>query len=194
MRMGKGLTRNIVQGPALSPPEPTSTGARAPSSCRIGLSKLIAPFLWRSSSPRPRDRVDRCASFSPSLQARGNRFHRPRLTTLEPKPPNTWPQRRRVVAIFPVSWSPGCSLGARQAGKTVLVPGSGGQQRGAENYQSPNARRERRSGRGGRWAMWFAKHLSLWEEELFIGGLSSEGFSLRAQPSPEYAGFTENCS
>lgn len=31
--------------------------------------------------------------------------------------------------------------------------------------------------------MWFAKHLSLWEEELFIGGLSSVFLSAGCLPS-----------
>lgn len=55
--------------------------------------------------------------LAPSVQARGNRLHRPGLTTLTLNRP-TRPQRRPAVAIFPFSGSPRCTpTTARQAGK-----------------------------------------------------------------------------
>lgn len=190
--MGKGLTRNTVQGPALSPPEPTLPLGPAPlPSCWIDLSKLV-PFPY-GVLPRlvPETGSTAVPSFSPSLQARGNRFHSPRLTTLEPKPPNaasTSPSSRHLSRFLVAGLLP------RPRGKPGRrVPGPGQRRPTTQGRELPIPECTARAlvpGRGGRWAMWFVKHLSLWEQEFFIGRLASEGYSLCGRSPPGICWFS----
>lgn len=111
-------------------------------------------------------------------------LHRPGLTTQNLNRP-TRPQRRRAVAIFPVSWSLR-SIPPRPRGKLGRrVPDIGRWWPTTKERELPIPECTARApalGRGVCWAMWFAKHLSWLEEEFSVGRFCAKG-SLPVQSS-----------
>lgn len=123
--MGKGLARNVVQGPGLCPQESTlRPGARAPS---LQPARALCPYpeaffpaSSRGQGPLP------CPHSCPLCKLLGTASivqDSPLLSLNRP----TRPQRRRTVAIFPVSWSPRCIPGRLASWEgEFLVPGGAG--------------------------------------------------------------------
>lgn len=97
----------------------------------------------------------------------------------------TRPQRRRTAAIFPVSWSPGCSPGRAASWEDeFLVLGCAGGQRG-QRTTNPRVHGAR-AGPGppgplGNVVLETLESAGGREEEFFLGRLSSENCSLRGR-------------
>lgn len=182
VRMGKGLTRNIVRDLPYPRRSQHSLGPAPLRSCRIGLSKLV-PFPYGVLPlPRPRDRVDRCAPHSRLLCGLVKPLPSPETHTLEPKPPNaasTSPSSRHLSRFLVAGLLP---RPRGKPGRRFLVPGSTGQQRRAENCPECTARAPVRT-RGPLGNVVRQTFESVGGRVVHRSDFHQKVFSLRAQPS-----------